>query len=77
MGFLWRVIAYDVGCPTFHGLSDVAESAMHIIHTLKALIKTCWGGKGGVPMERLSLGVLIVKFFNDGFSGHRSRREAE
>lgn len=72
MGFLWRDIAYDVGCPTFHGLSDGAKSVMHIIHTLEAR-ENALGGEGGGS----HLSVLVVKFCNDGFSSRKSRREAE
>lgn len=65
-------MAYGVGYPTFHGLSDGAENAMHFVHTLEAKRKCTGGGRGGVHLS-----VLVVKFCNDGFSGRRSRREAE
>lgn len=59
--------------PTFHGLSDGAKSVMHSIHTLELKKKMFWGGKGGGD----DLGVPVVKFYNNGFSGRRSWREAE
>lgn len=41
-------MTYDVGYPTFHGLSDGAERVMHYYTYPESKKKCAGGGRGGV-----------------------------
>lgn len=65
---MW-IILHFMGCL-------MGQSVMRCYTYLESMKKTCWGPKGVWGEGKAELGAPVVKFCNNGFSGHKSWRKA-